>query len=157
MADTSAMISWRCLTFAELSKDELYDALALRNEVFVGEQRIVFADTDYKDQEAWHVLGYDNEGKCVAYCRFFAPGVVYNGAAVGRVCNSSKVRGKGVGKALMRRAQEEIYRLFGPTTVIELSAQAYLRKFYGDLGFEHDGKPEYVDAGILHIHMHMHH
>jgi ElaA protein len=149
--------SWRCLRFEELKTEELYDALALRNEVFVGEQRIVFADTDYKDQEAWHVLGYDEEGKCVAYCRFFAPGTVYEGAAIGRVCNSSKVRGKGVGKALMRKAQEEIYRLFGPTILIELSAQAYLRKFYSDLGYEHDGKPEYVDAGIMHIHMHMHH
>jgi ElaA protein len=131
---------------------ELYDALALRNEVFVAEQKILFCDTDYKDLDAWHLLCYDADGQCVAYCRFFKPGAVYEGAAIGRVCNSSKVRGKGVGKTLMKRACDEIYTLFGKSTLIELSAQVYLTKFYSDLGYVAEGH-EYLDAGIMHVHM----
>lgn len=143
--------------------EQLYAALRLRNNVFVVEQEILFPDTDGKDQIAIHLLGYardsltgeiDMEELCV-YCRIFAPGVygTYEGASVGRVCGSLKYRRKGYGKVLMQKACEEIYSQFG-NVKIEIGAQLYLKKFYEDVGFEHDGSPEYLDGDTIpHIHM----
>ena len=40
--------------FSELTTQELYDLLRIRNEVFVVEQDCVYQDLDYDDQPAIH-------------------------------------------------------------------------------------------------------
>ena len=42
--------------FSELDKDELYQILRLRSEVFVVEQDCIYQDIDNKDQIATHLL-----------------------------------------------------------------------------------------------------
>ena len=149
---------WRCCAFDELAVSELYSILRLRNEVFVVEQRIRFNDADGKDPLALHLFAYsgvEEDGKTiVAYARIFPPGVVYTGAAIGRVCSDLKHRRKGYGIALMQRAMSEIYSRFGEGQLIELGAQLYLKSFYESLGFTHDGSAVYKDGDdIDHIHM----
>jgi ElaA protein len=39
-------------TFEQLTNQEVYQILDIRNDVFVIEQKIVYLDTDYKDQYA---------------------------------------------------------------------------------------------------------
>ena len=56
--------------YSDLNRDELYELLQLRTEVFVVEQDCVYQDLDGKDHKAIHVLGY-KEHKLVAYTRVF--------------------------------------------------------------------------------------
>jgi ElaA protein len=50
-------IQWQWLAFEALSRDQLYELLRLRSEVFVVEQNCVFQDMDNLDQQAMHLLG----------------------------------------------------------------------------------------------------
>jgi ElaA protein len=53
----SLNIHWHWLAFGALSRDQLYELLRLRSEVFVVEQNCVFQDMDNLDQQAMHLLG----------------------------------------------------------------------------------------------------
>ncbi len=50
-------IQWQWLAFDALSRDQLYELLRLRSEVFVVEQNCVFQDMDGLDDKAMHLLG----------------------------------------------------------------------------------------------------
>ena len=49
----------KCVPFYDLSLDELYAIMVLRQEVFVVEQNCPFVDADGKDQLAWHFMVFD--------------------------------------------------------------------------------------------------
>jgi len=140
-------------TFRELEKQELYDLLQLRSEIFVVEQACLYQDMDGKDQNAIHVLGYIGE-QLVAYSRLFGPGTYFTEASIGRVAVRVSHRGKGLGVQIMKRSVEAAEAAFH-TRNIALSAQLYLKEFYEDLGFCAEG-PEYEEDGIPHIRMVMH-
>lgn len=144
------ILRWQCKFFDELSPTELYDAIQLRNEVFVVEQQCVFQDADGVDKKCFHLSGYDGE-KLVAYTRLIAPGITYPEASIGRVVSSPAYRGKAAGKALMTESIAHCYRLFGKGP-IQIGAQLYLRKFYEQFGFNAIGEV-YLEDGIPHIHM----
>ncbi len=140
----------RLRTFKQLTATELYELLKLRSEVFVVEQQCVYLDLDGKDAKALHLLGYD-AGELAAYTRLFAPGDYFEEASIGRVAVSQRHRGKGLGREIMVASLQALETRFGPVE-IALSAQAYLRRFYEDLGFAVEGS-EYLEDGIPHIHM----
>ncbi len=144
------MPRWTWKPYAELSLDELYDLLALRQEVFVVEQDCPYQDADFQDHHAFHLLGYDDEG-LVAYLRAFAPGVQRPEAVIGRVITAPRTRGTGLGRPLMREGERQVRGLF-PTATIHLSAQAHLERFYGSLGYAVTG-PGYLEDGIPHLPM----
>ena len=50
-------IQWQCLSFAELSLEQLYNAMRLRQEVFVLEQNCVYLDADGNDHLAFSFAG----------------------------------------------------------------------------------------------------
>ena len=130
------MIVFKCLTFSQLSNEELYDIMALRQEVFVVEQDCPYLDADGKDQQAWHLLGYSEEQQLVAYTRLIDKGGSYpKYASIGRVVTSLSVRKKGYGKLLMEESKRQIALLFNNPD-IKISAQIYLDRFYRSLGFE---------------------
>lgn len=143
-------MDWQLKKFGDLSPYEVYAILRLRNEVFVVEQNCVFQDADDKDQNSWHLMGISN-GQLVAYTRLVPPGEIYEYPSIGRVITSSAVRGTGAGKVLVQRSIEEVNHLFGPLP-IKIGAQLYLKKFYGDFGFEQVSEI-YLEDGIEHIHM----
>ena len=67
--------------FDELTLDELYLIINLRQEVFVVEQNCPYMDADHSDQDAFHLLGL-SENKLVAYLRAFKPNIKYSGSSM---------------------------------------------------------------------------
>ena len=149
-------LRWHVKSFARLTKRELYNILAFRYEVFALEQRVECLEIDGMDAIALHVYGVDKDGKVLAYARIIPPKTIYHGkkisfAKVGRVACSKKIRGQGLGKELMKRTIRAIHGKWKQAS-IGISAQAYLKKFYEDLGFKIKGRP-YTEANIPHIKM----
>lgn len=145
------MEPYLCIPFNELSLQQLYDILQLRQEVFVVEQDCPYLDADGLDQKAWHFMRYEGK-KLVAYTRLLPAGVAYSDyAAIGRVITSSTVRGKGYGRHLMLASIQQTKTLF-PEAPIKIGAQCYLLKFYQSLGFAPVGE-EYLEDGIPHTAM----
>ncbi len=144
-------IHWQLKRFDELTPFELYEIIWLRNEVFVVEQNCVFQDADYKDQKSWHLMGMNEEGKLIAYCRILPGGVSYNSVSIGRVLTSPAARRTGAGRLLMEKAMEFSKNLFGQTD-IKIGAQYYLKNFYSSFGFKQTSDI-YLEDGIEHIEM----
>ena len=147
-------IVWSCLRFNELSTEDLYRVLQLRAEVFLVEQDCAYQDVDGYDQEALHVMGQlsgADEAQLVSYSRLLPPGTKYDGASIGRVITKKSIRGSGVGKALMLSSLA-FCRQHWTGKGITISAQAYLQKFYIELGFETVSEP-YDEDRIPHIRM----
>jgi ElaA protein len=146
------MIHFRCKPFYELTAPQLYTIMALRQEVFVVEQNCPYIDADGKDLKGWHIVGYDDDGKLVAYARLLPKGVSYEShVSIGRVVVSASFRSKGIGRKLMQAAIDNLEQLF-PGDNIKISAQTYLRAFYESLGFVVSGD-EYIEDGIPHFPM----
>lgn len=146
----SFMLQWTFKPFSELSPAELYQAMQLRQEVFVYEQKCVYVDADGKDPACYHLLGYF-ENELAAYARILPPGVAFDEASIGRVVTARRYRRHAYGIELMERSIIECERLFGKHP-IRIGAQMYLLNFYTQFGFEPVGEP-YIEDGIDHIHM----
>lgn len=145
-------ITFEIKRFNELSIDELYRVLQLRAEVFVVEQDCVYQDIDGKDAKALHVLGLF-EGRVVAYSRLFDKGYYFDNASIGRVVISAGYRDRKWGHDLMKASIAGIEAHFN-TSVITISAQQYLTKFYQSHGFIQEGE-SYLEDGIPHVRMHL--
>ncbi len=142
---------WKTKAFAELSLEELYKILQLRQVVFVLEQACVYNDLDNKDQLSCHHMAWHGDA-LVAYTRLIPYGVSYPDAmSIGRVVTDAGFRGRGLGAELMRRSIEGLYAQHGHQT-IKIGAQQHLHAFYDRLGFKQTSEP-YLDAGIQHIEM----
>ena len=137
---------WEVKEWTELSPNEVENIFSLRSEVFVVEQDCVYQDIDGKDQKAKHVLGKKNN-EIVAYARIFKPGEYFKEASFGRAVVKKTERGKGVGDELVITCLENIKE-----EEIKISAQSYLKGFYGKHGFKAEGK-EYLEDGIPHTAM----
>ena len=137
---------WEVKEWAELSTSEVENIFSLRSEVFVVEQDCVYQDIDGKDQKAKHVIG-KKENDIVAYARIFKPGDYFKEASFGRAVVKKSERGKGIGDELVSRCIKNI-----PEEIIKISAQSYLKGFYGKHGFIAKGE-EYLEDGIPHAAM----
>lgn len=145
-------LHFNCLPFAKLSLQELYDNMALRQEVFVVEQDCPYLDADGKDADGHHLLGYNGQGKLLAYARLLPPGISYPGfASIGRVVTAPSARRTGAGKQLMQESIAWCERLYGQVP-LKISAQVYLIRFYKSFGFQKAGE-EYLEDDIPHIGM----
>lgn len=146
------MISFRCKPFHELTAPQLYSIMALRQEVFVVEQNCAYLDADGKDLKGYHLTGYDDDGKLVAYARLLPKGVSYeNFVSIGRIVTSPSIRGSGAGQQLMKEAINSMESLF-PGESIKIGGQSYLRNFYESFGFVVSGE-EYLEDDIPHLPM----
>ena len=144
------MLEIKVKTFSELTKQELYNLLQLRSEVFVVEQDCVYQDIDGKDEKALHVLGFKNN-KLIAYTRIFKPGDYFEEASIGRVVVAENERQYKYGYDIMKASIKAIKDYFNQTE-IKISAQVYLNRFYTNLGFKSIGE-EYLEDGIPHVAM----
>lgn len=149
------MPRWTCKPHAELTLAELYAILRLRSEVFVVEQDCVFLDMDGKDLQGQteHLMAWEN-GALLAYCRLLEPALNDGQAVIGRVITAPAARGTGLGHELMRRAKDEVARLW-PGQPVYLGAQARLRAYYAGHGFV-PVTEEYIEDGIPHVGMLLH-
>lgn len=148
---------WQALAWEALTREDVYDLLALRARVFVLEQG-PYLDPDGVDDRCHHLLGrlaapsYGlPAGELVAYLRVVAPRVKYAEPSIGRVVNRAELRGQGVGRELVARGVALADALY-PGQGQHISAQAHLARFYGDYGFQPLGEP-YLEDGIPHLAM----
>ena len=132
--------------FTELSLQELYEILALRNSVFVVEQACAYQDIDGRDEAALHVIVREEE-KLLAYLRVLPRG---NGeAAIGRVL--AVERRKGFATLALQAGITAAKERFGAKRIY-LEAQTYARGLYEKQGFLQCGE-EFLEDGIPHIPM----
>ena len=144
------MISWQLKSFTELTNDELYAIMRLRQEVFVVEQNCVFIDADDLDQPSLHLMGFIN-AELAAYARIIPAGMAYDEVSIGRIVTSQKYRKQNHGRTLMQKSLDEAARVWGASPV-KIMAQEYLQRFYEDYGFVKQSEHFLLD-GIWHIYM----
>lgn len=118
--------------------------------MFVVEQRCAYLDADGLDPRCRHGLGVAR-GELVACARLVPPGAAYDEPSIGRVVTAPEVRGRGLGRALMREAIAAARRAY-PGRDVRIGAQRYLEAFYRSLGFVPSGAP-YDEDGIPHLPM----
>jgi ElaA protein len=148
------MLSWQWKRFPELSLDELYRLIALREQVFVVEQKSLYQDADGHDRGAYHLLGMaagDPEPVLAAYLRVLPPGEKYPEASFGRVVTAPSLRRHGYGKLLVAKGLAFIEENF-PGVPVRIGAQHYLQRFYEGYGFRRISDV-YDEDGVPHIDM----
>ena len=144
-------MNWRYGRFAALGVDDLYDALALRSQVFVVEQNCVFLDADGADRASGHLLGRDDAGVLHAYLRVVDPGVKFAEPSIGRVITSGAARGTGLGHQLVAEGVARCTSAW-PGLPVRIGAQARLESFYACHGFMREGD-NYIEDAIPHCEM----
>ena len=126
---------------------EVERALALRHQVFCEEQGVdPTADRDGRDPEAIHLVALEGD-RVVGTCRLL---VVRGVARLGRNAVAGPDRGRGIGTALLRLA-DEVARENGAGR-IRLHAQLAARRLYERAGYVPRGEP-FVEEGIEHVTM----
>ena len=147
-------IHWHWSRFEGLGLQDLYEALALRQRVFILEQE-PYLDIDGLDQHSWHLLGRpiggDFPGELLMYLRVVDPGRKFEQPSIGRVVVDPKLRGLGLGRVLMAEALKRCADVY-PGQGNRISAQSHLIKFYGEFGYAPVGEA-YLDDGVPHIDM----
>ncbi len=142
-------INWHWADWAQLTKEQLYDALQLRAEVFVVEQNCSYNDV-HSDPKALHLLGYDGD-RLVAYSRLFPPGAKRAEAILGRLCTAKTHRKLGLGDTMIAMRLAYIKQHYTQAAVYS-GIQAYRRPVYDKLGFV-PISDIYDEDGIPHIDM----
>ena len=136
--------------YDELTADEVYEILKIRTSVFIVEQNCPYQDVDGVDRRSYHLMCMDG-GTIAGYLRIIEKTSASGETAIGRVLVIPEYRGGGVAKKMMETAKRFITETL-VEGVIKISAQTYLVKFYGDLGFEAVGDG-YLEDNIPHIKM----
>lgn len=143
-------LRWHYKQFDELTPAELYAILKLRIEVFMLEQNCLYNECDGKDRHCsflWCTIG----DRTVASARIVPPGISYREPSIGRVVSHPEFRHLKLGYQLMRHSLEIIENHFG-TNIVKISAQSYLKDFYGKFNFEQVSE-EYLEDGLPHLEM----
>lgn len=121
------------------------DALAIRYEVFVREQRVPpELEADSEDAQSLHAVAYDEHDTALG------TGRLLRDAHIGRMAVRAAYRGRGVGSRILMALVDEARARQYPEVV--LSAQLHARAFYEAHGFVAQG-PTYMEAGIEHVAM----
>lgn len=137
-------------SFDELTCDEVYEILRARCEVFNMEQNIHYTDPDGVDKRALHCFFWEDD-KVAAYLRAYLDVDGDEKAVkVGRVL--TRVRGQGVGRALMERSMDAIKKWQPHCRVITMDAQRHAEGFYAKLGFL-TVSDVFMEEGVEHVKM----
>ena len=145
-------IDYKWKKFDELSLDDLYAILNLRQKVFIVEQDCPYIDADYTDQDAHHLMAYKDDN-LIGYLRAFGPGIKYEGSSLGRIVTEINSRGLGIGKEITKEGVNFLSKEY-PNHEIVISAQHRLEHFYVELGFAARGGV-YLEDDIDHIQMYI--
>ncbi len=143
-------MNWHLKRFNELTINEIYEILRLRNEVFVVEQTCAYQECDGKDINSYHLYSEEN-GQIISYLRIIEKGVSYDEVSIGRVLVRKNYRGQGISREMMLKAIKFIEQTLSEEE-IRIQAQAYLAEFYKSFGFN-EISAEYLEDGIPHIDM----
>jgi ElaA protein len=143
-------LSWSWKTFDQLSKEELYELLSLRQSIFVVEQKSWYLDADGLDNCSLHLLIKLND-VLLGYLRLLPPKIKFDTPSIGRIAILKNYRGNKIGSRLVKEGIQKSLETFS-THSLTISAQEYLIKFYEDHGFKVFGEV-YDEDGIPHIQM----
>jgi predicted GNAT family N-acyltransferase len=128
-------------------REEVEQALALREQVFSVEQGVALAaDRDGLDERAIQVVAVES-GRVVGTCRVLVDGEV---GRLGRMAVEHAARGRGVGAAILAAAERSA-RDAG-ARLMRLHAQRYVEDLYAAAGYLPYGEP-FVEEGIAHVAM----
>ena len=145
-------IVWQDFHHSELTTAQLYQLLALRNAVFIIEQRCICQDIDGADLigDNRHLLGWFDD-RLLACARILSPEDRRQAVKIGRVLVSGEARGLSPGNRLRDQAVN-LCEHHWPQHKIKLSAQAHLQDFYGRFGFK-TVSGVYLEDNIPHVDM----
>ena len=128
-------------------RSEIEAALALREEVFCGEQGVTLAaDRDGLDDLAMQLVAVES-GRVIGTCRVLVEDGV---GRLGRMAVAAPARGRGVGAAILAAA-ERCARDAG-ARLMRLHAQRYVEDLYAAAGYAPYGEP-FLEEGIEHVSM----
>ena len=128
-------------------ESEVAAALALREDVFCGEQGVSLADErDGLDGDAVHLVAVV-DGAVLGTCRLLVEGTTIK---LGRMAVAPPARGRGLARALLDEADSESRALGGER--IALAAQVAAQSVYERGGYDPYGEV-FLDAGIEHVMM----
>lgn len=144
------MYQTKWMGFNELDNTSLYQLLKLRTDIFVVEQNCPYPELDNRDQDALHGLAYD--GERLIGCLRILPRRSSGAVAIGRVAVQTDYRSNGVARKLLNEAITHIEKQ--GESLIDLQAQAHLKRFYGSFGFK-ETSDVYLEDGIPHLDMQM--
>ncbi|MBR6282486.1 MAG: GNAT family N-acetyltransferase [Lachnospiraceae bacterium] len=137
--------------FRDLTTNELYEILKTRFEIFVTEQECIYQDLDDKDQDAYHVFCWNDNGRVAGCLRVFWKDEAAGIAQIGRVVTLE--HGLGIGGQMLHEgvalAIEQLH-----AKKIYLEAQCYATGYYAKEGFEVVSEP-FMEDGIPHVKMEM--
>lgn len=150
MKSTKQDLQWNWYGFDDMGLSMLYDMLALREAIFVVEQKCVYQELDGRDKSALHLVVTD-ANQVVACLRVLKPTTSDSRVKIGRVAVTPAWRRRGIARRALQMAIENARRQH-PSCVLYLEAQSYLHEFYESLGFGACG-PEFLEDGIPHIPM----
>jgi predicted GNAT family N-acyltransferase len=126
---------------------EVAAALALREDVFVGEQGVSLdEERDGRDDEALHIVVLD-DGAVVGTCRLLFEGTTVK---LGRMAVARSRRGLGLARALLTEAEAQSRARRARRIV--LAAQLNAQALYDRAGYDAFGDV-FLDAGIEHVMM----
>lgn len=135
--------------FRDLTTTELYEILKTRFEIFVTEQECIYQDLDDKDQDAYHVFCWNDNGRVAGCLRVFWKDEAAGIAQIGRVVTLE--HGLGIGGQMLHEGVDlAIQKLHAKK--IYLEAQCYATGYYAKEGFEVVSEP-FMEDGIPHVQM----
>ena len=143
-------LSWEWKSFIDLHRDDLYEILKFRQEIFVVEQKSWYLDVDGLDQASLHLI-VRNKENLTGYLRLTPPGIKYIETSIGRVSIHVKHRGEGLGDQLLTMGIEKGKEVYG-SGEFRISAQEHLISYYEKHDFKAQGSP-YDEDGIPHVEM----
>ena len=130
------------------SRDEVEQALALREQVFCVEQGVeLAADRDGLDDRAIQIVAVNGEGGVVGTCRVLVERDV---GRLGRMAVAAGARGQGIGAAILAAAERSA--VSAGAHLMRLHAQRYVEDLYAARGYAPYGEP-FVEEGIPHVSM----
>jgi predicted GNAT family N-acyltransferase len=128
-------------------QSEVAAALALREDVFVGEQGVgLDEERDGRDADALHLVVLD-DGAVVGTCRLLFEGTTVK---LGRMAVARSRRGLGLARALLTEAEAQSRTRHARRIV--LAAQISAQALYDRAGYDAYGNV-FLDAGIEHVMM----
>lgn len=133
--------------FSQLTLEELYRIMQLREEVFFMEQHVDCPDADNIDCQCIFICATIG-GRIVGTVRVIPKGLVYEMPSAGRLCVGREWRRRGIARRLIELAQEFVTQQWHEKS-LEISAQLYLLDFYTSMGFQ-VVSDEYLDGGLPH-------
>jgi ElaA protein len=143
-------LSWQWCRLGELSAEQLYAVLAARVAVFVVEQNCAYQELDGLDAGAEHLIAWSGT-EVAGYLRVLGPGTRFDDPSIGRIITMQAFRGSGLGRELVAKGIARARERY-PGRTVRISAQRYLERFYGELGFTTASEP-YLEDGIPHVEM----